>query len=81
MAKAVTVTGHLADPRHVELDEPVVDLVGPLEIVLRPAPSSKASATRSILGLGAPLGRAPSAEEIDEARREMWATFPRDDIQ
>jgi hypothetical protein len=31
-------------------------------------------------GLLAHLGPAPSAEEIDEVRREMWANFPRDDI-
>lgn len=35
---------------------------------------------RSMLGLLAPFSPAPSAEEIDEARREMWATFPREDI-
>lgn len=35
---------------------------------------------RSLLGLCADLGPAPSAEEIDEIRREMWADFPRDDI-
>ena len=30
-------------------------------------------------GLLADLGPAPSAEEIDAARREMWAGFPRDE--
>jgi hypothetical protein len=35
---------------------------------------------RSARGLWADLGTAPSAEEIDEARREMWGNFPRDDI-
>jgi hypothetical protein len=35
---------------------------------------------RSLYGLWAHLGPAPSAEEIDEARKEMWAKFPRDDI-
>jgi hypothetical protein len=24
--------------------------------------------------------QAPSAEEIDQARREMWGNFPREDI-
>jgi hypothetical protein len=33
---------------------------------------------RSLRGLWADLGPAPSAEEIDEARREAWANFPRD---
>jgi hypothetical protein len=35
-------------------------------------------ARRSILGLCADLGPAPSAEAIDESRREIWAKFPRD---
>jgi hypothetical protein len=35
---------------------------------------------RSLRGLCADLGTAPSAEEIDEARREAWASFPREDI-
>lgn len=34
----------------------------------------------SLWGLWADLGPAPSAEEIDEARREAWANFPREDI-
>jgi hypothetical protein len=35
---------------------------------------------KSLLGLWADLGPAPSAEEIDDVRREMWADFPREDI-
>ena len=35
---------------------------------------------RSLLGLCADLGPAPSSEDIDEIRREMWADFPREDI-
>jgi hypothetical protein len=35
---------------------------------------------KSLLGLCADLGPAPSAEDIDEIRREMWAGFPREDI-
>ncbi len=31
-------------------------------------------------GILSDLGPAPSAEEIDEARREAWANFPREDI-
>lgn len=33
---------------------------------------------RSLLGICADLGPAPSAETIDEARREMWRNFPRE---
>jgi len=35
---------------------------------------------RSLLGLLKDLGPAPSVEEIDAARREAWASFPRDDV-
>lgn len=35
---------------------------------------------KSLWGLCADLGSAPSAEEIDQARREEWANFPREDI-
>jgi hypothetical protein len=35
---------------------------------------------KSFYGALAHLGTAPSAEDIDEARREMWANFPREDI-
>lgn len=33
---------------------------------------------RSLRGLWSDLGPAPSAEEIDAARREAWQDFPRD---
>jgi hypothetical protein len=35
---------------------------------------------RSAWGLCRDLGEAPSAEEIDEARRESFADFPRGDV-
>ncbi|MEZ4864603.1 MAG: hypothetical protein R3C14_25055 [Caldilineaceae bacterium] len=35
---------------------------------------------RSLHGMLAHLGPAPSAKEIDEARQEAWSTFPREDI-
>jgi len=35
---------------------------------------------KSLLGLCADLGPAPSTEDIDEIRREMWADFPREGI-
>ena len=31
-------------------------------------------------GILADLGPAPSAEDIDEVRREVWKNFPREDI-
>ena len=42
--------------------------------------SNKITPRKSLWGLCADLGNAPSADEIDEARREEWANFPREDI-
>jgi len=44
-----------------------------LEGELSPKPHTP---LRSLYGALAHLGPAPSAEEIDEARREAWANFP-----
>jgi hypothetical protein len=35
---------------------------------------------RSLRGLLAGLGPAPSADDIDQARHELWNNFPREDI-
>ena len=40
--------------------------------------SAKKEPTRSARGILAKYGPAPSAEEIDENRAEMFANFPRD---
>lgn len=43
-------------------------------------PISETKPRPSLYGALADLGPAPSAEDIDEVRREMWANFPRDDF-
>ncbi len=35
---------------------------------------------RSLMGIGADLGVKITREDIDEARREMWGDFPREDF-
>ena len=40
----------------------------------------KPALRRTARGILAGMGPAPTAEEIDEARREMWGNFPRDDF-
>ncbi len=45
-----------------------------LELTLQKVPRGP---LRSSYGALADLGPAPSAEEIDEVRREMWGNFPR----
>ena len=43
-------------------------------------PQSRPKRSRSLHGLLADLGPGPTAEEIDESRREMLANFPREDF-
>jgi hypothetical protein len=79
MAHAVKVRGRISDPRHIELDEPVTDFAGPVEVLVQEV-QTPSGPPRGFIGLCTDLGPAPSAEEIDEARREMWTSFPRDDV-
>lgn len=37
MERAIVVKGNLTDPKHIELDEPVTELQGPVEVVVRRA--------------------------------------------
>jgi hypothetical protein len=37
MEYSIVVQGSLSDPRHIELDEPVTELHGVVEVILRPA--------------------------------------------
>ncbi len=48
MNKAIIVTGHIADPTHIELEKPLTDLVGRVEIVIRAVPK-RPSATPKIM--------------------------------
>ena len=54
-----------------------------LEGILAETPGKTSSAkepTRSLRGILAKYGLAPSAEEIDQNRAEMFANFPRSDF-
>jgi hypothetical protein len=53
-----------------------------LDKILAEAPegSSAKEPTRSLRGLLAKYGPAPSADEIDQNRAEMFANFPRSDF-
>jgi hypothetical protein len=56
----------------------VTYLVKAMQALFAGQPSS--APKRSFYGLWADLGKAPSAEEIDEVRAEAWANFARADI-
>lgn len=76
MERAVVVTGKLSDVRHVELDEPVTEITGEVEVVLRPVKRKRAAKTESIFDLIARLpGGTRSKEDIDRQireERESW---------
>jgi hypothetical protein len=46
--------------------------------LLQEQPASAKKPYRSLWGALADLGPGPSAEDIDEMRREAWANFPRE---
>jgi hypothetical protein len=52
MDRAIIVRGNLSDPKHIELDEPVTEVQGPVEVVLRTVPSTS----------GAPFYRSATAQ-------------------
>jgi len=58
MEYSIVVQGSLSDPRHIELDEPVTELRGVVEVILRPAraaaPPPAASAGGDASGAAAP---------------------------
>ncbi len=68
-----------ARARGVSLDALVREALGRIfSEVVAEAPGKEP--TRSLRGLLAKYGPAPSAEEIDQNRAEMFANFPRSDF-
>ncbi|MGH2359934.1 MAG: hypothetical protein ACRDGM_05260 [bacterium] len=71
MEKAIVVRGKLSDPRHIELDEPVTDLRGPVEVVVRPAPPGQGPVGQDIFDLmGTQSPGTRSKSDIDRQIRE-----------
>jgi hypothetical protein len=69
MERAIVVRGKLSDPRHIELDEPVTELRGPVEVVVRPVPSESAGPDVFDLIAAQPPG-VRCKSEIDRQIRE-----------
>ena len=71
MERAIVVRGKLSNPRHIELDEPVTELRGPVEVVVRPVPPAQGPAGPDIFDLIAaqPPGTR-SKSDIDHQMRE-----------
>ena len=77
MERAVVVRGRLTDAQHIELDEPVTDLDGPVDVVLRRIPSGTAEHDEDIFDFIArlPPGTRTKADIDQQIReeREGWA--------
>lgn len=75
MEHSIVAAGRIADPRHIELDEPLHAIQGRVEIIVRPAPkSSELRVDIMDVILAMPPG-SRSKEEIDqeiEAERSSW---------
>ncbi len=76
MERAIVVRGILSDPLHIELAEPVTELRGEVEIVVRPASASRPQSQQDIFDFIASLPPGTrSKEEIDrqiQEERDAW---------
>ena len=72
LADELPLVQQLSALEKVQLIEAVAPEIERELVAAQPAPST------SLLGLARDLGPAPSADEIDAARREAWQSFPRD---
>ncbi len=71
LADVLPLVQQLSAVEKVQLIEAVAPEIERELAAARPASS------KSLLGLARDLGPAPSADEIDAARREAWQSFPR----
>jgi len=76
MERSIVVRGKLTDAQHIELDEPVTELEGPVDIVLRSVPSATDGQDEDIFDFIAKLPPGTrSKEDIDRQirdERESW---------
>jgi len=76
MERAIIVRGTLSDPLHIELAEPVTELRGEVEIVVRSAPASQSQPRQDIFDFIASLSPGTrSKEDIDrqvQEERNAW---------
>ncbi|MBX6313877.1 MAG: hypothetical protein IRY99_13320 [Isosphaeraceae bacterium] len=78
---STTIFDHICELARTPPPQEKLRLVDELVHQLLHEPAAPAKKPfRSLRGALADLGPAPSAEEIDEARREAWTNFPREDI-
>jgi hypothetical protein len=76
MERAIVVRGVLSDPLHIELAEPVTELQGEVEVVVRSASASQSQPRQDIFDFIASLPPGTrSKQEIDrqiQEERDAW---------
>lgn len=77
MERAVIVKGRVTDDRHIELDESLGEITGPVEVTLRTVPTA-AEEPEDILDFLAKLpGGTRTKEDIDQQIREERDSWER----
>jgi hypothetical protein len=69
METAIILRGRIADPHHIELDEPVEGLTGTVEVMLRAVGTSPDVAVQDVFDLIASL--TPGSRSKDEIDRQI----------
>jgi hypothetical protein len=69
METAIIIRGRIADPHHIELDEPVQGLTGSVEVVLRAVETGTGAAARDVFDLIASL--APGGRSKADIDRQI----------
>jgi len=76
MQRAIVIRGHIADRQRVDLDEPVDELRGQVEVTLRAVPNDKEMPRKKIAEVLASLSHGTrTQEEIDAEladERSSW---------
>jgi len=80
MPKAATLEEVLTLASQLSLVDKVRLIEGVAAQIERELAAARPVPRKSLRGLWTDLRAAPSAEEIDAARREAWANFPREEI-
>ena len=73
MSRSIIARGKISDPRHIELAEPVRDIHGEVEVLIRPLPNGDAEDVFDIIAVFAPGSR--SKADIDQQVHEERSSW------
>ena len=78
--RTIQTSAYIVQPGHLVLDIPEDIPLGEHKIVVVIEEKPESNEKKSLLGLWKEYGKAPGVEEIDEMRKDLWGSFPREDI-